>query len=141
MQPVTLHLGGSFVRHTDSFAIARRRHLDLRMSDAPQVPETDDIAGRGLPADGPVKPVSGAGNLAIGMKRPCMAMAPITKRHRNLRVRRCSFRLAAGGMGRRAPADPAAPDAMPPGFDVIGTIPGMTRQDLQDRSEAELAGP
>jgi acyl CoA:acetate/3-ketoacid CoA transferase beta subunit len=46
--------------------------------------------------------------------------------------------LTAKGVVRRVYTDLAVLDVTPRGFVVVDMIPGMTRDELQDRSEAEL---
>jgi 3-oxoadipate CoA-transferase, beta subunit len=141
-QHITLRTGGSFVHHADSFAIARGGHLDLCVLGAFEVSETGDIANWARAADEPVKQVGGAMDLAIGAKRLWVAMEHITKSHGGSRIRRrCTYPLTAKGVVKRVYTDLAVLDVTPDGFVVIDMIPGMTRQKLQDRSEAELIFP
>jgi 3-oxoadipate CoA-transferase beta subunit len=141
-QHITLRTGGSFVHHADSFAIARGGHLDLCVLGAFEVSETGDIANWARAADEPVKQVGGAMDLAIGAKRLWVAMEHITKSHGSSRIRRrCTYPLTATGVVKRVYTDLAVLDVTPDGFVVIDMIPGMTRRQLQDRSEAELIFP
>jgi 3-oxoadipate CoA-transferase, beta subunit len=141
-QPITLRTGGAFVHHADSFAIARGGHLDLCVLGAFEVSETGDIANWARAADEPVKQVGGAMDLAIGAKRLWVAMEHITKSHGGSRIRRrCSYPLTAKGVVKRVYTDLAVLDVTPDGFVVIDMIPGMTRQQLQERSEAALIFP
>ncbi|MFL5279964.1 MAG: 3-oxoacid CoA-transferase subunit B [Rhodopila sp.] len=141
-QHITLRTGGSFVHHADSFAIARGGHLDLCVLGAFEVSETGDIANWARAADEPVKQVGGAMDLAIGAKRLWVAMEHITKSHGGSRIRRrCTYPLTAKGVVKRVYTDLAVLDVTPDGFVVIDMIPGMTRRQLQDRSEAELIFP
>jgi 3-oxoadipate CoA-transferase beta subunit len=138
-QPITLRTGGAFVHHADSFAIARGGHLDLCVLGAFEVSETGDIANWARSPNEPVKQVGGAMDLAIGAKRLWVAMEHITKSHGGSRIRRrCTYPLTAKGVVKRVYTDLAVLDVTPDGFVVIDMIPGMTRQQLQERSEAEL---
>jgi 3-oxoadipate CoA-transferase, beta subunit len=138
-QPITLRTGGSFVHHADSFAIARGGHLDLCVLGAFEVAENGDIANWARSAGTATKQVGGAMDLAIGAKRLWVAMEHITKGHGGSRIRRlCSYPLTAKGVVRRVYTDLAVLEVTPRGFLVIDMIPGMTREGLQDRSEAEL---
>jgi 3-oxoadipate CoA-transferase, beta subunit len=136
---VTLRTGGSYVHHADSFAIARGGHLDLCVLGAFEVAENGDIANWARSADEPTKQVGGAMDLAIGAKRLWVAMEHITKGHGGSRIRRaCSYPLTAKGVVRRIYTDLAVLEVSSRGFVVLDMIPGMTRDGLQDRSEAEL---
>ncbi len=141
-QHITLRTGGSFVHHADSFAIARGFHLDLCVLGAFEVAENGDIANWARSADEPTKQVGGAMDLAIGAKRLWVAMEHITKGHGGSRIRRlCSYPLTAKGVVRRVYTDLAVLDVTPSGFLVTDMVPGMTRDGLQARSEAELRWP
>ena len=138
-QHITLRTGGSFVHHADSFAIARGGHLDLCVLGAFEVAENGDIANWARAPDEPVKQVGGAMDLAIGAKRLWVAMEHTTKGNGGSRIRRvCSYPLTAKGVVTRVYTDLAVLEIVPAGFMVLDTIEGITRTQLQDRSEAEL---
>jgi 3-oxoadipate CoA-transferase beta subunit len=138
-QHITLRTGGSFVHHADSFGIARGGHLDLCVLGAFEVAENGDIANWARSADEPTKQIGGAMDLAIGAKRLWVAMEHITKGKGGSRIRRaCSYPLTAKGVVRRVYTDLAVLEITPKGFTVLDMIPGITREELQDRSEAEL---
>ena len=138
-QFITLRTGGSFVHHADSFAIARGGHLDLCVLGAFEVAENGDIANWARSPDEPVKQVGGAMDLAIGAKRLWVAMEHNTKANGESRIRRmCSYPLTAKGVVRRVYTDIAVLDVTPAGFVVRDMVPGLTRAELQERSEAEL---
>jgi 3-oxoadipate CoA-transferase, beta subunit len=138
-QHITLRTGGSFVHHADSFAIARGGHLDLCVLGAFEVAENGDIANWARSPDEPVKQVGGAMDLAIGAKRLWVAMEHNTKGNGESRIRRlCSYPLTAKGVVRRVYTDIAVLDVTPKGFVVRDMVEGLTRGELQARSEAEL---
>jgi 3-oxoadipate CoA-transferase beta subunit len=138
-QHITLRTGGSFVHHADSFAIARGGHLDLCVLGAFEVAENGDLANWARSQDEPVKQVGGAMDLAIGAKRLWVAMEHNTKANGESRIRlACSYPLTAKGVVRRVYTDIAVLDVTPRGFVVREMVPGLTRQELQERSEAEL---
>jgi 3-oxoadipate CoA-transferase, beta subunit len=141
-QHITLRTGGSFVHHADSFAIARGGHLDLCVLGAFEVAQNGDIANWAHSRDEPVKQVGGAMDLAIGAKRLWVAMEHATKRTGESRIRRlCSYPLTAKGVVQRVYTDIAVLDVTPKGFLVRDMVAGMTREELQARSEAELHWP
>jgi 3-oxoadipate CoA-transferase, beta subunit len=86
-----------------------------------------------------VKQVGGAMDLAIGAKRLWVAMEHNTKGNGESRIRRlCSYPLTAKGVVRRVYTDIAVLDVTPKGFVVRDMVEGLTRGELQARSEAEL---
>lgn len=138
-QPITLRTGGSFVHHADSFAIARGGHLDLCVLGAFEVAENGDIANWARAAADPTKQVGGAMDLAIGAKRLWVAMEHNTKGSGASRIRRtCSYPLTAKGVVKRVYTDLAVLEVREQGFTVLDMVPGLTREELQARSEAEL---
>jgi 3-oxoadipate CoA-transferase beta subunit len=138
-QPITLRTGGAFVHHADSFGIARGGHLDLCVLGAFEVAENGDLANWAHSANDPVRQVGGAMDLAIGAKRLWVAMEHNTKASGESRIRKlCSYPLTARGVVRRVYTDIAVMDVTPQGFLVREMVPGLTRDELQARSEAEL---
>ncbi len=138
-QHITLRTGGSFVHHADSFAIARGGHLDLCVLGAFEVAENGDIANWARRADDPTKQVGGAMDLAIGAKRLWVAMEHNTKGSGESRIRRaCSYPLTAKGAVKRVYTDIAVLEVVERGFMVLDMVEGLTRRELQERSEAEL---
>jgi 3-oxoadipate CoA-transferase beta subunit len=138
-QHVTLLRGGAYVHQADSFAMIRGGHLDLCVLGAFEVAENGDIANWARSLNEPVKQVGGAMDLAIGAKRLWVAMEHNTKGNGESRIRRiCSYPLTAKGVVRRVYTDIAVLDVMPDGFVVRDMVAGLTRAELQDRSEAEL---
>jgi 3-oxoadipate CoA-transferase, beta subunit len=138
-QPITLRTGGAFVHHADSFAIARGGHLDLCVLGAFEVADNGDIANWARSANEPTKQVGGAMDLAIGAKRLWVAMEHITKNTGGSRLRKaCSYPLTAKGVVKRVYTDLAVLDVTPKGFVVIDMVEGIGREELQDKTEAEL---
>ena len=146
VQPISLITGAALVHHADSFAIARGGHLDLCVLGAFEVAENGDIANWARAPDEPVKQVGGAMDLAVGAKRLWVAMEHSTKARGQdtggSRIRKlCSYPLTAKGVVKRVYTDLAVLEVTPRGFAVLDMIPGMTRDILQARTEAELLWP
>jgi 3-oxoadipate CoA-transferase beta subunit len=138
VQHITLRTGGSYVHHADSFAIARGGHLDLCVLGAFEVAENGDIANWARAADEPVKQVGGAMDLAIGAKRLWVAMEHTTREGASRIVRQCSYPLTAKSVVRRVYTNLAVLDVTPRGFVVRDIVDGLSFEDLQSRTEAEL---
>ena len=142
VQPITLIPGAALVHHADSFAIARGGHLDLCVLGAFEVAENGDIANWARSAGEATKQVGGAMDLAVGAKRLWVAMEHTTKGQGGSRIRTlCSYPLTARGVVKRVYTDLAVLDVTPSGFAVLDMIPGLTRDMLQDRTEARLTWP
>ncbi len=142
VQPITLRTGGAYVHHADSFAIARGGHLDLCVLGAFEVAQNGDIANWARAAGEPTKQVGGAMDLAVGAKRLWVAMEHNTKGKGQSRIRRvCSYPLTAKGVVKRVYTDLAVLDVTDRGFLVLDMVPGLTRDALQARTEADLIWP
>ena len=138
IQPITLRTGGAYVHHADSFGIARGGHLDLCVLGAFEVSETGDIANWARTPNDPTRQIGGAMDLAVGAKRLWVAMEH-TMKGGGFRLRRvCSYPLTAKGVVRRVYTDLAVLDVTPEGFVVLDMIEGLSREELQARTEATL---
>ncbi len=138
IQPITLRTGGAYVHHADSFGIARGGHLDLCVLGAFEVSETGDIANWARTPNDPTRQIGGAMDLAVGAKRLWVAMEH-TMKGGGFRLRRvCSYPLTAKGVVRRVYTDLAVLDVTPEGFVVLDMVEGLSREELQARTEAPL---
>jgi 3-oxoadipate CoA-transferase beta subunit len=142
VQHISLIAGAALVHHADSFAIARGGHLDLCVLGAFEVAENGDLANWARSPDEPTKQVGGAMDLAVGAKRLWVAMEHTTKNGGGSRIRKlCSYPLTAKGVVKRVYTDLAVLEVTPRGFAVLDMVPGMTKEALQRRTEAELIWP
>ena len=142
VQHITLITGAALVHHADSFAIARGGHLDLCVLGAFEVSANGDIANWARSPNEPTRQVGGAMDLAVGAQRLWVAMEHNNKRGGGSRIRNaCSYPLTAKGVVKRVYTDLAVLDVTPNGFAVLDMIPGMTKETLQARTEAELIWP
>jgi 3-oxoadipate CoA-transferase beta subunit len=140
-QHVTLRTGGSFCHHADSFAMIRGGHLDLCVLGAFEVAENGDIANWATSENDTAPAVGGAMDLAAGAKRLWALMEHTTKEGRPKLVRRCSYPLTALACVKRVYTNLGVFDVTPTGFVVLDMLPGLTRAELQARTEAELHYP
>lgn len=139
VQHITLITGAALVHHADSFAIARGGHLDLCVLGAFEVAANGDLANWARSSGEPTKQVGGAMDLAVGAQRLWIAMEHQTKGNGESRIRNaCTYPLTAKGVVKRVYTDLAVLEVTPDGFTVLDMIPGMTRETLQDRTEAPL---
>lgn len=137
-QFVTLRPGGAYVHQADSFAIIRGGHLDLCVLGAFEVAENGDIANWATSSNDMAPAVGGAMDLSAGARRVWVLMEHTTKDGRPRLVRNCSYPLTAKGVVKRIYTNLAVLDVTAKGFNVIEMVPGMTREDLQARTDAPL---
>ncbi|MDP9013065.1 MAG: 3-oxoacid CoA-transferase subunit B [Pseudomonadota bacterium] len=137
-QYVTLRLGGAYVHHADSFAMIRGGHLDLCVLGAFQVAANGDIANWSTSENDTAPAVGGAMDLAAGAKRLWVLMDHTTKDGKSKVVDKCSYPLTAPHAVKRVYTNLAVLEVTSQGFEVIELAPGLAREELQARTEAEL---
>ncbi len=137
-QHVTLRPGGSYMSHSDSFALVRGGHLDLCVLGAFQVAENGDLANWARSDDDNAPAIGGAMDLAAGARRIWIVMEHNTRSGEPRLLRRCTYPLTAKACVVRVYTDLAVIDVTPQGFAVIDMVPGMTIAALQERTEAPL---
>ncbi len=137
-QHVTLRQGGSYVSHSDSFAIIRGGHLDLCVLGAFEVAENGDIANWATSENDTAPAVGGAMDLAAGAKRLWVLMEHTTKDGRPKLVHRCGYPLTALACVKRVYTNMAVLDVTEAGFAVVEMAPQVTREALIAATQAEL---
>ncbi len=138
-QPVTLHPGGSFFHHADSFGMIRGGHIDLCVLGAFEVAANGDIANWATSENDTAPAVGGAMDLAAGAKRLWVVMEHTTKDGAPKLVERCSYPLTAMGAVQRVFTNLAVLDIVPGrGFVVREIVPGLSLADLQAQTGATL---
>ena len=138
-QHVTLLPGGSFCHHADSFAMIRGGHLDLCVLGAFEVAENGDIANWATSENDTAPAIGGAMDLAAGAKRLWALMEHTTKDGRSKLVHRCSYPLTAPKVVKRVYTNYAVLDVVEVGFRVIDMAPGLSREELQAKTDAPLS--
>jgi 3-oxoadipate CoA-transferase beta subunit len=138
-QHVTLRQGASLMNHADSFALVRGGHLDLCVLGAFQVAENGDIANWARSDDETAPAIGGAMDLAAGARRIWAVMEHVTRSGEKRLLRRCTYPLTAKGCTSRVYTDLAVIDVTPRGFVVIDMVPGLSFEELQERTDAPLS--
>jgi 3-oxoadipate CoA-transferase beta subunit len=137
-QYVTLRPGGSYMSHSDSFALVRGGHLDLCVLGAFQVAENGDLANWARSEDDNAPAIGGAMDLAAGAKRIWIVMEHTTRSGETRLLRRCTYPLTAAGCVKRVYTELAVIDVTERGFVVTDMVPGLTIEELQERTGAKL---
>src|SRR5438094_9960373 len=135
-QHVTLLPGGSFMSHSDSFALVRGGHLDLCVLGAFQVAENGDLANWARSEDDNAPAIGGAMDLAAGARRIWVVMEHNTRSGEPRLLRRCSYPLTAKTCVVRVYTELAVIDVTARGFVVIDMVPGLSLKELQARTDA-----
>jgi 3-oxoadipate CoA-transferase beta subunit len=137
-QHVTLRPGGSYMSHSDSFAVVRGHHLDLCVLGAFQVAENGDLANWARSEDDNAPAIGGAMDLAAGARRIWVVMEHNTRSGEARLLRRCTYPLTAKACVSRVYTELAVIDVTERGFTVIDMVPGLTLDALQARTGAPL---
>jgi 3-oxoadipate CoA-transferase, beta subunit len=138
--PVTLVPGGSYVSHSDSFAIVRGGHLDIAVLGAFQVSQCGDIANWSV-GDSGIPAVGGAMDLAVGARQTWVMMTLAGTQDRKKLVRECSYPLTARAAVDRIYTDLGVFVPADPGFTVFRLSAGTDLTDLQPFSEVPITWP
>ncbi len=137
-QPVTLLPGGAFFHHTDAFVMMRGGHLDVSVLGAFQVSASGDLANWATDDAGMPPAVGGAMDLAVGARRVLVMTTHTTREGRPKNLPRCTYPLTAAGVVDRIFTDLAVLDVLPGGLLVREVVHGLSRDELQSVTGADL---
>ncbi len=137
-QKVTLRPGASLADSAMAFAMIRGGHIDVTMLGGFQVSNTGNLANwdAEVPNKGPL--VGGAMDLAVGAKSVWITMVHNTKDGAPRLVKTCTYPLTGVGVVDRIYTDLAIIEVTSDGFLVREILEGMSRDTLQERTDAPL---
>ncbi|AFC29706.1 ScoB [Paenibacillus mucilaginosus 3016] len=134
-ETVTAIRGASFFDSAESFAMIRGGHIDLAILGGMEVAENGDLANWMIPGL-MVKGMGGAMDLVSGAKRIVVIMEHVNK-HGQSKVRKaCTLPLTGSGVVDRLITDLAVFDFTPEGMRLIELQPGVTLDEVRQRTEA-----
>jgi 3-oxoadipate CoA-transferase beta subunit len=134
---ITLRPGAAFFHHADSFAMVRGGHLDVAILGAYEVAENGDLANWST-GPGGVPAVGGAMDLVHGARRVAILTDHVTKDGRPKLVERCTLPLTGMGCVTRVYTSLAVIDIENQRFVLREKLPGMSFDELQAVTGAEL---
>jgi len=135
---VTANPGASFFHHADSFSMIRGGHLDLCVLGALQVSKDGDLANWSTGAKDAIPAVGGAMDLVAGVKSIYVITQHCTKNGEPKLVSSCTYPLTGCGVVNRIYTDLAVIEITPEGFQLIELSPGVTFDEVQERTDAPL---
>ena len=136
-ETVTFVPGASTFSSADSFAMIRGGHVDLAILGAMQVSERGDLANWMIPGKR-VKGMGGAMDLVAGVQRVLVVMEHTTPDGGAKLLRTCTLPLTGACVVHRVITDLCVLDVTQAGFEVMELADGVTRAEVEKRTDARL---
>ena len=136
-QTVTAIPGAAFFDSALSFAMIRGGHVDLTVLGAFEVTDQGDISSWKIPGK-MVKGMGGAMDLVASAKNIIVATTHTDRNGKSKLLKKCELPLTGVKCVKKIVTDLAVVDVTPEGFKLIERAPGVSVEEIKQKTEGKL---